>query len=169
MFRAALLKLFRCQVLRGKAFEVLAHGTEPVIVTCNHQSFLDGVLVSLASPRYLYYGVESDYSIRHPVTSRILNFLSLMGLGKVIAIDVNHPFGLRTLAKAISRDKCSVMIFPEGRIKTPGEDLIEKPGVNWLSRQTGASVLKIRIRGADQSRFFGRCGQAFWPKIYLRF
>jgi acyl-[acyl-carrier-protein]-phospholipid O-acyltransferase/long-chain-fatty-acid--[acyl-carrier-protein] ligase len=90
------------------------------------------------------------------------------GLGKVEVMNSDSPLSLRTLAQALE-DGRSVAIFPEGRITRPDEVVQLKPGVGWLAKKTGATVVQAELIGAENSRWFSPAGSILWPKITLLF
>jgi len=161
------LRLLRVRATYSTAtVEVLRQ--ERVIVCSNHVSLLDGVIVALASPVPLTFGVDTDFSRRSKIASRGLTLLSWLGFGAVVPIDGNSPFGIRSLSKALDRGD-SVMLFPEGKISETGHPCAEQPGVAWLVRRSGVKVVRIRIRGAERSRLFAKSGDKFWPAVEIQF
>ena len=168
----ALLRLVALRLLRVRAsyspasVELLRQGR--VIVCANHVSLLDGVIVALASPVPLTFGVDTDFSRRSKIASRGMAALAWLGFGAVVPVDGASPFGIRALLKALDRGE-TVMVFPEGRISETGRPQPEQPGVTWLVRRAGAPVLRVRIRGAERSRFFAKAGREFWPRIEVDF
>lgn len=167
-----IIKRLGLTVLRVDAhisFEALgrlrAGGT---IVSANHVSFIDGVAIALASPVPLIFGVDVAYS-RQSRFSRIgMELLVRMGFGEVVPLDADHPFGMRELKRRLSVGQ-SVMIFPEGRISPDGLPLPKRPGIAWLKEGTGAMIVDVRIRGAEQSRLFAKAGRRLWPRIAIYF
>ena len=153
----------RVQVTYGEAAERIAAG--PCIVACNHVSMLDGVLISLASPRPLFFAVNVFHAREHPLTSRLLTWMEKRGLGTVVPLDGRSVFGLRCLHTAL-RDGHAVCVFPEGQIADEGP-LPERPGLTWLQTRSGCSVVRVRIKGAERSRLFSRRGNQIWPAIHL--
>ena len=148
------------------SIEMLRRGR--VIVCANHVSLLDGVIVALASPAPLTFGVDTDFSRRSRLASSGMGLLAWLGFGSVVPIDAASPFGLRSLRKALDRGK-SVMVFPEGGISPNGEPQPERPGVAWLANRTGSPVLRVQIRGAERSRLFAKSGRDLWPRIEISF
>lgn len=138
------------------------------IVTCNHISLLDGIVVALASPVPLVFAVDTDFSRRSRRARFGLAALTWLGLGEVVPIDSSAPFGLRTLARSLAAGK-NVAIFPEGVISLTGARGPDRPGCQWLSSQASAAVLELKISGAEQSRLFAKAGKLLWPKISLEF
>lgn len=58
-WRKTLLRMFRVHVRYTQSVKT-ALDRQPVILTCNHLSLLDGVLIALASPRPLVYAVMCE-------------------------------------------------------------------------------------------------------------
>jgi acyl-[acyl-carrier-protein]-phospholipid O-acyltransferase/long-chain-fatty-acid--[acyl-carrier-protein] ligase len=165
--RIVFLRVFRVHVSYTPAqMDQLSRGG--VIVCANHVSLLDGVIIALASPSPLVFGVDTDYSRKSKIASYGLAMLSLMGYGTVVPIDAGSPFGLRTLRNALGR-KDSVMVFPEGQISGTGQQQPDQPGVKWLVARSGASVIRVHIRGAENSKLFAKAGQMWWPRIEIEF
>lgn len=165
--RRLALRILRVQATYAPgSIEVLRRGR--VIVCANHVSLLDGVIVALASPAPLTFGVDTEFSRRSVMASRGMAALSWLGFGAVVPIDSQSPFGLRSLRKALERGD-SVMVFPEGLISPTGQPQPEQPGVQWLAIRTRAPVLRIHIAGAERSRFFAKAGTEFWPRIHISF
>ncbi|WP_082385708.1 MULTISPECIES: 1-acyl-sn-glycerol-3-phosphate acyltransferase [Achromobacter] len=138
------------------------------IVTCNHISLLDGIVVALASPVPLVFAVDTNFARRSKRARVGLAALTWLGLGEVVPMDSSAPFGLRTLARNLGAGK-NVVIFPEGVISLTGARGPDRPGFRWLSSQASAAVLELQIFGADQSRLFAKAGRRLWPKIALEF
>lgn len=139
-----------------------------VIVTANHISFLDGLLFSLVSPVPLAFAVEAEFARLNRFSVNGFRVLSWMGFGTVIAVDRAAPYGMRALLRRLQCNE-SVMIFPEGQIPDDGCPLPDRPGVIWLASRTEAVVVRARISGAERSRFFGKLGQEWWPRIQVDF
>lgn len=165
--RSVALRLLRVRTTYSAAtVEVLRD--ERVIVCSNHVSLLDGVIVALASPVPLTFGVDTDFSRHSKVASRGMAVLSWLGFGTVVPVDGSSPFGIRSLSKALDRGE-SVMLFPEGQISETGRPCAEQPGVAWLVRRSGVRVVRIKILGAERSRFFAKSGDKLWPPIEIQF
>lgn len=165
--RSLFLRLLRVDV-RGldECRDQLLQGR--VLIRCNHVSFLDGVLVTLASPVPLVVPVDTEFSLRPSPARSFLRMLERFGLGEVVPMDVNKPLALKTLKQRLDAG-ANVLIFPEGKISETGCIQPELPGAKWLVEKTRARVLDMRIEGAERSMFFGKSGSNFWPRISLWF
>ncbi|WP_394475079.1 1-acyl-sn-glycerol-3-phosphate acyltransferase [Ralstonia mannitolilytica] len=167
VLRGVALRLLRVRATySAETVATLRH--ERVIVCSNHVSLLDGVIVALASPVPLTFGVDTDFSRHSKVASRGMATLAWLGFGSVVPIDGSSPFGIRSLSKALDRGE-SVMLFPEGKISETGCPNPDQPGVVWLAQRSGAEVVRIRIRGAERSRLFAKSGDQLWPRIEIQF
>ena len=166
--RSALLFLLRARALDADAL-LHAHAAAGgrLLVTANHVSFLDGVLIALTSPIPMHYAVEREYAVRNRATSAVLAFLAWLGCGAVVPLDAQAPHGLRTLLRLLDQTS-PVMLFPEGRIGT-GEPQAVMPGLAWLLKKSGATEFRIQIAGAEQSRLFAKAGSKWWPPITIEF
>jgi len=136
------------------------------ILTSNHVSLLDGVLLVLVSPTPLAVGVDTDWSVKSAWAARGMGVLCWLGYGWVVPLDSTTPQGLRKLARHLNAGR-SVLIFPEGGISPDGSPQPEKPGVAWLATRTGAQVVAAQIEGAARSRIFAKAGDHWWPRIRI--
>lgn len=162
---AALAAALRTRAtIAPQARELLVKGG--TILTSNHVSLLDGVLLALLSPAPLAVGVDSDWSVKSPWAARGMAVLCWLGYGWVVPLDSNTPQGLRRLARHL-REGRSVLLFPEGQISPNGEPQAERPGVRWLAERTGAKVVRASIDGAHRSVIFAKAGDQLWPRIAI--
>jgi acyl-[acyl-carrier-protein]-phospholipid O-acyltransferase/long-chain-fatty-acid--[acyl-carrier-protein] ligase len=167
LLAGAVLKLLRVSVrYRDGTLQTLR--ARPAIVIANHVSFVDGLIIALASPVPLTFGVDTEYAVKQAATRGGLAALSRIGLGSVVPIAADAPLGVRRLARALEQGH-SVMVFPEGRISPDGSPCEKRPGVTWLSDHTNAPVVELRIEGAQHSRLFAKQGARWWPAIELSF
>ena len=76
--RKTLLPVLRVKAsYSAQSLEKLKHG--PAIVCANHVSLLDGVIVALASPVPLTFGVDTDYSKRSKVVKQRAKLSRFLG------------------------------------------------------------------------------------------
>lgn len=119
-----------------------------LILARPHTSLLDGPrlawwLTHSVGMRGALFPIDPDYA-RHPVWSRLLRTYGRMAGGhRMIALDSESPFGLRTLARAL-RGGNAVALFPQGTGLREGPDRPDRPGAQWLIRQTCPDVLAVR-------------------------
>jgi len=127
---------------------------------------MDGIIVAFASPVPLVCAVNKHHAEEVFATSLLLKSMEKLGFGEVIALDKDNPNGIRSMVRAIDQGK-NILIFPAGGFGESGE-LPEMRGLNWIVKQTGAKVERIRLRGADRSKLFSY-GDDWWPRVWLRF
>ncbi|MEO0867233.1 MAG: lysophospholipid acyltransferase family protein [Cyanobacteria bacterium J06642_11] len=95
--------------------EIATHGINhlpqhgPAIVVCNHRSDTDGLLMTLALPRYVAWMV-ADYMTSIPVTSQLLQ---LTGMVPVNTEGHPTPSSIKQALKRLQQGKL-LGIFPEG-------------------------------------------------------
>lgn len=167
LLRKTILPLLRVRAsYSAQSLDALKRG--PAIVCANHVSLLDGFIVALASPVPLTFGVDTDYSRRSKVAMRGMAALAWLGFGAVVPVDMGSPYGIRTMLKRLQAGD-TLMLFPEGRISQDGMPQPEHQGLNWLRQRARVNLIRVRIAGAEKSRFFAKSGTAFWPRIYLAF
>ncbi len=164
LWRRMILAALRVKV-RFSDVDAVTSGV-PMILTCNHQSLLDGLILAFACPTKMVFPVTPKHSVENLFTSCGLRLLERLGLGWVVPMNSHHPYALRQLQRALEAGR-SVAIFPEGRIARSDEHLPHKAGVQWLQERTGAPVVRARLTGADQSRLFARAGKKLRPQITL--
>jgi 1-acyl-sn-glycerol-3-phosphate acyltransferase len=116
-----------------------------VIVAPNHQSLLDGPLVSCLTDRVLLFAVDPAWCCRQPWRFGLL-LLKWLGFGATVPLDAGKPFAWRRLASALRAGQ-AVCLFPEGAIAPEGAPLPIQPGVAKLARLTSAQVVPVRIEG----------------------
>lgn len=144
-------------------------GKHQVIVCSNHVSLLDGIIVALASPVPLAFGVDTEFSRKSNAAAAGLRVMAWLGFGSVVPIDNTSPFGIRSLSKAMKHGN-SVMLFPEGRISEDGQPGPEQPGIQWLAaKHPNAVLVRIKIQGAEHSQLFAKSGTKLWPAIHIHF
>lgn len=140
----------------------------PCVVTCNHVSLVDGIIVALASPVPMTFAVDTAWSRQSRAATMGLRLLSWLGFGRVVPLDAGAPYGMRALMRELRAGR-SVMVFPEGKISAGGQRSDDRPGVTWLQTKTGARDIALRIDGAERSRLFAKNGRHWWPRIRLEF
>lgn len=116
--------------------------TGPALLIANHQSFLDPVLVGLASYRQLCYLARKTL-FRNPLFTWLMRSLNTVpidqeGVGKE---------GLRTIVDELRKGQ-AVLVFPEGERTADGALHALKPGVSLLIKRTHAPIVPVGIAGA---------------------
>lgn len=121
------------------------------LLVANHVSFLDAVLVALASPRpvrfVMYYRI-----FQAPLLSwffRALGAIPIAGAKEDPAI---HEAAFARIATALQAGEL-VCIFPEGQLTKDGQMTPFRPGVLRILRETPVPVVPVAVRGAWGSIF----------------
>jgi acyl-[acyl-carrier-protein]-phospholipid O-acyltransferase/long-chain-fatty-acid--[acyl-carrier-protein] ligase len=140
-----------------------AVGRKAVIVA-NHTSFLDGPILSAFLPERCGFAVNTTVAKRWWV--RPAHFLF-----DIVPIDPTNPLAIRTLVDEVKKGR-KVVIFPEGRITVTGTLMKVYEGPGAIAQMAKASVLPVRIDGAQYSPFSrlrGKVRLRWFPKITLTF
>jgi acyl-[acyl-carrier-protein]-phospholipid O-acyltransferase/long-chain-fatty-acid--[acyl-carrier-protein] ligase len=110
------------------------HGNLPAggaLIVCNHLSYVDAVVLQIASPRPLRFVAFAGF-----VKSPFMRFV-LRAAG-VIPVNADKPMkGIRTAVDAIAKGEL-VCIFPEGAISRTGQLMLLKRGFELIARQAKA-------------------------------
>lgn len=117
----------------------------PVILACNHASYMDPVLVSIAfpSPARRVRWMAWDALFRVPV----LSFL-IRRLGAFPVVPDRPDRRAFRMAEQILQEGGIVGIFPEAGRTPNGRFQSAKPGFARLASRTGAAVVPVIIRGS---------------------
>ena len=132
------------------------------MIIANHTSFLDGLLLVAFLPDRLSFAINTQIS-RQWFSKLARPFVNLF------VMDPTNPLSLKSLIRFVQKDK-KVVIFPEGRITVTGSLMKIYNGPGLVADRSGATVLPIRIEGAQYtpfSRLRGRIRLRWFPKITL--
>jgi 1-acyl-sn-glycerol-3-phosphate acyltransferase len=133
-------------VLRGRVF---GSGHVPlrggVILICNHQSFLDPVLATLALRRECHY-MARDSLFRHPGLRRLIESLNAFPIRRGAADVGAVKETLRRL-----RSGALVTTFPEATRTPDGRIQEMSGGVLLIARRAGVPIVPTLILGAFES------------------
>ncbi|MDP9017324.1 MAG: 1-acyl-sn-glycerol-3-phosphate acyltransferase [Candidatus Eremiobacteraeota bacterium] len=145
--------------LRSRGRErVPMHG--PLIVACNHSSYLDPVALGVACPRALAFMAKAE-------------LFEIPILGPIITAVNAYPVDRRKSATAaikksveILREGRAVGIFPQGTRVVEGEGQA-KGGVALLASLAGAPVLPAYVSGGAQAAQLHQIKVAFGTLLTL--
>ena len=123
---------------------------EPCIIVANHQSFIDGILISSTlrskvSRKTYFFAKEKHWK------NFIMNFLARNN--NVILMDINKNLreALQKLSYVLKNGK-NVIIFPEGtRSKNGMQDFKETFAI--LSKELNVPIVPVVIYGSDRASF----------------
>ena len=140
--------------------------TGPVVLVCNHVSFVDAVVIMGESPRPIRFVMDHNI-FRIPVLRTFFNQLKAIP----IASARKDPATLQRAHQSIQRaleDGEMVCIFPEGRITDTGELYPFKQGVQRIVERNPVPVIPMALRGLWGSFFSRYGGEAFSLPIDAR-
>ncbi len=133
--------------------------TGPALITPNHVTFVDGILMMINLPRPARFIVYADY-----VNSPRLNWLARM----YEVIPIKSDGGPKSLIQSlkIAREALNqgslVCIFPEGQLTRTGQIQPFASGMLKILQGTGAPVIPVYLHGLWGSIFSFRGGKFFW-------
>ncbi|MBX9785956.1 MAG: acyl-[ACP]--phospholipid O-acyltransferase [Alphaproteobacteria bacterium] len=133
-----------------------------VILVANHTSYLDALLVAAALPEKPLFAINLFTAQKWWVKPFLI-------LAKVFPIDPLHPYGLREVIEEAKKGH-KVIIFPEGRLTLTGSLMKIYEGPGMVAERAEATLLPIRIEGAQYTFFSllkGQFPRHFFPKITL--
>lgn len=128
---------------------VPAHG--PVIIASNHLSFIDSVVIPLASPRPVQFLAKSDYF----TGTGFRGWLSRTFFTAIGAVAVERGAGADAQAaldagRGILEHGNAFALYPEGTRSLDGRLYRGRTGVAWLALQTGAVVVPVGLIGTQE-------------------
>ena len=139
------------QALTRKLYRVKVNEALPAtlpkrtVIIANHQSFLDGLLLSTMLPPNALFIVHTTV-LHNPA------FRQLLKLVPHLAIDTTSPHALKHVLRLIEQGQ-PIVIFPEGRLTTTGSLMKIYDGAAFLATKSGATVFQITIEGPLQTPF----------------
>ena len=142
------------------------HGREnvpldgPLIVACNHVSYVDPVALGVAMPRPIAYMAKVEL-FRAPLLGPMI-----AGLGAYPVDRGKHDvLAIRSSIRALKEGK-AIGIFPEGTRNLSGDARVHR-GVALLASLSGAPVLPAFVRGGDRAKRLGKLDVTFGEPIRL--
>jgi 1-acyl-sn-glycerol-3-phosphate acyltransferase len=132
----------------------------PLVVACNHVSYVDPVALGVALPRRVWYMAKAEL-FRIPLLGPTIAALGAYpvdrGKGDVAAI--------RGSLRILKEGK-AVGVFPEGTRNLHGDAPVHT-GVALLASLAKAPVLPAFVRGGDRAKQLGKLSVAFGEPMSL--
>ena len=157
---------FTARMLLRLFFRAKCIGTLPkcdrMLIICNHQSFLDGVVIGAFLP------LSPTYLIHTSIANKWFFKLPLKFLRHKV-VDTTNPLAIKALVGLVEEGH-PVVIFPEGRITQTGSLMKIYDGPAFVAAKTGCTVIPLHIDGAVYSPFSRMKGdfpQMNFPRITL--
>jgi long-chain acyl-CoA synthetase len=151
--------------LKGEGTENIPDG--PFILAPNHQSYIDGLFVSVYLKKQVLKNTYFYAKEKH-VRNRWLR--SLANRNNVIIMDINHDLkqSLQKLAEVLKKGK-NIIIFPEGTRTRTGEVGSFKKTFAILSSELNVPIVPVSIKGAYEAMPKGKKIPRPWKKIQVKF
>lgn len=141
------LRIFHLAAFRGTE-HIPASG--PVILCANHSSYLDSMLMGLATRRRVTFMIIRSF-YRHPLLG-----LFIRGCGAIpVSQNAADRESMRRALEVLERGGV-IGIFPEGRLSTTGNTGEGRPGAALLAALSGAPIVPVTISGAFRAFPKGR-------------
>jgi 1-acyl-sn-glycerol-3-phosphate acyltransferase len=131
----------------------------PALLIANHQSFLDPMVIGIASPRHLCFLARKTL-FRNRFFGTMLSSLNTVPVDQEgIAKE-----GLKTVLNELHQGNV-VLVFPEGQRSWDGALQPLKPGIQLLIKRTKAPIIPIGVAGAYIALPRGKTRVKFSPFI----
>ncbi len=146
-------------------YRVRSVGTErlpesgPVVLVCNHVSFVDAIVIMGESPRPIRFVMDHNI-FRIPVLSTFFNQLKAIPIASARVDPETLQQAQQRIQHALEEGEM-VCIFPEGRITDTGELYPFKQGVRRIVERNPVPVIPMALRGLWGSFFSRYGGEAF--------
>jgi long-chain acyl-CoA synthetase len=151
--------------LKGEGTENIPDG--PFILAPNHQSYFDGLFVSVFLKRDI---IKNTYFYAKEKHVRKRWIRAIANRNNVIILDINNDLkaSLQKLAKVLKKGK-NVIIFPEGTRTRSGNIGRFKKSFAILSREMNVPIVPVSIKGAFEALPRGSKLPRPWKKINVKF
>lgn len=151
--------------LKGEGTENIPDG--PFILAPNHQSFLDGLFVSVFLKNRVMKNTYFYAKEKH-VRNRFIRAFAVRN--NVIVMDINKDLkeSLQKLAEVLKNGK-NIIIFPEGTRTNSGKLGSFKKAFAILSHELNVPVVPVSIKGAFEALPKGSKIPRPWKKIRVKF
>jgi len=149
-FRTIFATYFRCRYFNPARVPLCG----PVILACNHASFIDPPLVGAGLHRGISY-LARDTLFRFPVLGALLRSWNAVPVDR----DGGGASGVRRILDVLSAQQ-GVIVFPEGTRTRDGQLQPARAGIGLLVLKSQAPVVPVRVFGTFEA--YGR--HLSWPQ-----
>jgi 1-acyl-sn-glycerol-3-phosphate acyltransferase len=123
----------------------------PVIFASNHLSFVDSIVIPLASPRPVQFLAKSHYF----TGSGLSGWVSRTFFSAIGAVSVERGAGAQAQAaldqgRRILESGGAFALYPEGTRSLDGRLYRGRTGIAWLALETGATVVPVGLTGTQE-------------------
>lgn len=134
----------------------------PVILASNHLSFVDSIVIPLASPRPVQFLAKSSYF----TGTGFSGWVSRTFFGAIGAVPVERGAGSQAqealdAGRGILEGGNAFALYPEGTRSLDGRLYRGRTGVAWLALTTGAVVVPVGLAGTQEIQPVG----ARFPRV----
>ena len=157
--RVVLRLAFRVEV---RGLEHLSGLGERVMIVPNHVSLLDPVLLAAFLPGRPTFAINA----RVAQWWWVAPFLRLV---EAVPLETGNAMAVKALVRAVEQGR-RLVIFPEGRITVTGALMKVYDGPGMIAEHTGATLVPVRIEGAQYSKFSylgGKLRRRWFPRITM--
>jgi 1-acyl-sn-glycerol-3-phosphate acyltransferase len=129
----------------------------PALLIANHQSFLDPIVIGIASRRHLCYLARKTL-FRNRIFGTLLSSLNTVPVDQ----EGVAKEGLKTILQEL-KEGSAVLVFPEGQRSWDGKLQPLKPGIQLLIKRTKVPIIPIGVAGAHIALPRGKTRVKFSP------
>lgn len=151
--------LYRVEV---KGLDNFHKAGDRVMVVANHTSLLDALLLGVFLPDRLTFAIDTH-------VAKMWWVKPFSVFAEVFPMDPTNPLAIKSLIKYFGQNRKAV-IFPEGRITVTGALMKIYQGPGLIADKADATVLLVRIDGAQYSPFSrlrGKVRLRWFPRITM--
>ena len=158
---------FLVWMISRTVYRVRTHGVENIpdqgraLLVANHVTWMDGILILLASSRPIRMIAWADY-VNGPITRRLARMFGI--------IPIRSQDGPRALLKSLTTAREALLnnelvcVFAEGQISRTGQLLKFERGMLKILKGTDAPVVPVYLDELWGSIFSFQGGRFFWKK-----
>jgi len=126
------------------------------LLVCNHVSYIDALLLEVASPRLIRFVMEADYA-NLPIARSFLKKAGVIPICAKNATTLKAAFD--EVEQALNAGDL-VCIFPEGRLTSNGEVGLFQRGIDVILTRNQVNVVPLALKGLWGSYFSRYKGKA---------